>query len=153
MGAYSPILGSMISLLLIILTTIYGIRDSLQWPFKVNASEIRSLLGGGLKLHINTIGSYPPMTVDIIILGQFRGMEEVGLYQAAMQFVAVPRMLPAVITMVLFSEIAERRARSSMGHAPPANLAGYDPDRSGRSGRYFIAPSLIPFLLEAVFPT
>ena len=107
LGAYSPILGSMTSVLLVILTALYGIRDSLSRPLKICMQEIASLLVGGLKLHINTIGSFLLMTVDVIILAQFRGMEEVGWYQAATQFIAVPLMLPAVITMVLFSKVAE----------------------------------------------
>ena len=146
-GVYSPILGNMTSLLLIILIAIYGIRDLLSRPLKIYASEIINLLGGGLKLHINTIGSYLLMTVDIIILSQFRGVEEVGWYQAAMQFIAVPLMLPAVITMVLFSKIAEEGPDhlwaihrqliwQIMALIGAVALAGY-----------FLAPVLIPVLL------
>ena len=151
LGTYSPLLGSMTSLLLIILASIYGIRNSLHWPLKFHAGEVTSLLGGGLKLHINTIGSYLLMTVDVIILSQFRGAEEVGWYQAAMQFIAVPLMLPAVITMVLFSKIAEEGPDNTwsihrqliwqiMILMGAVALAGY-----------FIAPVLIPLLLGGDF--
>lgn len=150
-GIYSPILGNITSLILIILTAAYGFREVLNRPLKVYASEIASLLGGGLKLHINTIGSYLLMTVDIIILSQFRGMEEVGWYQAAMQFIAVPLMLPAVITMVLFSKIAEEgpdnlwtihrqiiwQIMALMGAVALIS--------------YFVAPLLIPLLLGDSF--
>ena len=151
LGAYSPLLGSMTSLLLIIMASVYGIRNSLHWPLKFHVSEVTGLLGGGLKLHINTIGSYLLMTVDVIILSQFRGAEEVGWYQAAMQFISVPLMLPAVITMVLFSKIAEQGPDNTwtiqrqliwqiMALMGAIALAGY-----------FIAPVLITGLLGSDF--
>jgi O-antigen/teichoic acid export membrane protein len=107
LGIYSPLIGSLMSLLITVLVAIYRIQKSLVTPLRVYAKEIRSLVEGGLKLHINTIGSYLLTTIGVVILSQYRGMEEVGWYQAATQLIAVPLVLPSVITMVLFSKVTD----------------------------------------------
>lgn len=151
LGTYSPLLGSMATLFLVILASFHGIRNSLQWPLKIQAQEVKSLLGGGLKLHINTIGSFLLMTFDVIILSQFRGADEVGWYQAAMQFIAVPLMLPTVITMVLFSKIAEEGADNSWAEQRQLIWQVMTLMGAVALAGYFVAPVLIPGLLGSDF--
>ncbi len=107
LGVYGPIIGNLAALIITILIAILTMRESLSKPLCVYASEVVSLVSGGLKLHINTIGSFLLLTVDIVILSQYRSMEEVGWYQAATQLIAVPLMLPGVVTMVLYSKVAD----------------------------------------------
>lgn len=151
LGIYAPIIGYLAAMIITILIALRAMSESLSKPLHIYASEVLGLVSGGLKLHINTIGAFLLMTVDIVILSQYRSMEEVGWYQAATQLIAVPLMLPAVVTMVLYSKVADegpvrvwathRRLIQQIMLAMIAIAVV----------SYFIAPGLVSLLLGAEF--
>lgn len=78
----------------------------------------RSLLVGGVKLHLNAVGTFLFTSVSVLIVQYYRGAEETGYFQLAVQLVAVLLVVPQAAAMVLYSEVA----RDGVDRAWPATL-------------------------------
>jgi O-antigen/teichoic acid export membrane protein len=107
LGLYGPVLGAITSQIIVITTAVVGMYSLLRWPLRTHRGELGSLLLSGLKLHANTIGAYLLTQMDIVMLSQFRSVEEVAWYQAAAQLNYAFLLLPAVISLVLLGKTAQ----------------------------------------------
>lgn len=150
-GVYAPIFGTFMSLTLVVAISGCTLKLQLKAPFQSDWQEIKSLVGGGIKLHINTIGSYLLMQMDVVMISEMRGTSEVAWYQAAGQLVGAPLLLCSMTTMVMFSRIAHdgpdkmwsiQRRLIAQIMALMIVLAG---------AGYAVAPRLIPMLLGPQF--
>lgn len=106
-GAGGAVLGNLAALSIILLIGLIGLKGVLEGPWEFSRQEVRALVSGGVKLHINTIGAFLLMQVDILMLGQMSGMVDVGWYQASVQLIGAPLMLSAAVSLVLYSRISE----------------------------------------------
>ena len=68
--------------------------------------EVRALLSGAGKLHLNAIGTYLFASANILILNYYRSPEEVGQFQLAQQLLAMLMVLPQAASTVLFGRVA-----------------------------------------------
>ncbi|OAI23129.1 hypothetical protein A1356_17945 [Methylomonas koyamae] len=68
-------------------------------------SELKELLIGGAKLHLNTIGSFLFTSANILILNQYHGPEQTGYFQLATQLLGVLMIIPQAASMVIFGEV------------------------------------------------
>jgi O-antigen/teichoic acid export membrane protein len=82
----------------------------------------RELITGGLKLHLNAIGTYLFAQSNILILNQYRSPEETAYFQLAMQLFAGIQIVPAAVSSVAYSMIVKEgpdaawpRQRNLMG--------------------------------------
>lgn len=83
-----------------------------------NRATTRGLLVGGAKLHLNAVGTFLFTSVSVLIVQYYRGAEETGLFQLAVQLVAVLLVVPQAAAMVLYSEVA----RDGVDRAWPATM-------------------------------
>ncbi|HEY3354737.1 MAG TPA: polysaccharide biosynthesis C-terminal domain-containing protein [Polyangia bacterium] len=70
-------------------------------------AETRALLGGALRLHLNTVGAFVLAQANVLMLNHYRGQAEVAWYQLALQMIMVLVMVPQATTLVLYSRMAE----------------------------------------------
>ncbi len=68
--------------------------------------EIRTLLSGASKLHLNAVGTYLFASANILVLNHYRSPEEVGQFQLAQQLLAMLMILPQAASTVLFGRVA-----------------------------------------------
>ena len=52
-------------------------------------SEIKALLAGGAKLHLNAIGNFLFISVNILILNNYHGAEQTGYFQLATHLLGI----------------------------------------------------------------
>lgn len=84
----------------------------------IEGATTRGLLVGGAKLHLNAVGTFLFTSVSVLIVQYYRGAEETGFFQLAVQLVAVLLVVPQAAAMVLYSEAA----RDGVDRAWPATL-------------------------------
>lgn len=75
-------------------------------PIRPSLTEIWSLLRGGAKLHLNAIGTLLFNGVSVLIVQYYRGAEETGYFQTAVQLLSGVLLIPTAAAMVLYGEVA-----------------------------------------------
>jgi O-antigen/teichoic acid export membrane protein len=68
-------------------------------------NEIKGLLAGGAKLHLNAVGTFLFTSVNILILNHYHGAESTGYFQLATQLVGVLMIIPQAASMVLYGKV------------------------------------------------
>jgi antigen flippase len=66
----------------------------------------RVLVRAGLKLHLNAVGTFLFTSASVLVVQYYRGAEETGYFQLALQLTAVALVVPQAATMVLYAEVA-----------------------------------------------
>jgi O-antigen/teichoic acid export membrane protein len=69
-------------------------------------AEIKALLSGGAKLHLNAIGTYLFTSANILILNHYHGAAETGHFQLATQLLGVMMIIPQAASMVIYGRVA-----------------------------------------------
>jgi len=72
------------------------------WPER---NEIKALLSGGAKLHLNAIGTFLFTSVNVLILNSYHGAEQTGYFQLATQLLGVLMIIPQAASMVIFGKV------------------------------------------------
>jgi O-antigen/teichoic acid export membrane protein len=112
---------------------------------------LRSMVGDGLKLHFNAVGSILFAEAAILIVQSVRGPAETGPFQVAVQLLTVAFLIPQAASMVLYGEIT----RVGPDRAWPANkkvlltLGGLMALASVAG--YFLAPLVVPLVFGEEF--
>jgi O-antigen/teichoic acid export membrane protein len=70
-------------------------------------STIRQLVGGGVRLHLNAIGSYLILSTDVLFIDHYRGHAETGYYQLASQLIGTMLIVPQAAATVLYGKVAQ----------------------------------------------
>lgn len=73
---------------------------------KPEISEIKALLLGGAKLHLNAIGTFLFTTANVLILNNYHGAEETGYFQMATQLLGMLMIIPSAASMVIYGKVA-----------------------------------------------
>jgi O-antigen/teichoic acid export membrane protein len=95
----------------------------------LSRSALREMLAGGVKLHLNAVGSFLFMNAAVLIVQNVRGSAETGVFQVAVQLIGVALVVPQSAALVLYGEVAR-----------------LGPDRAWRSNLRVIA-RLVPLML------
>ncbi len=69
-------------------------------------TELREMLAGGLKLHLNAVGTFLFTSAAILIVQNVRGPAETGSFQVVAQLMTVALIIPQAASMVLYGEVA-----------------------------------------------
>ncbi|MEA2442780.1 MAG: hypothetical protein QOJ12_72 [Thermoleophilales bacterium] len=119
--------------------------------FAFSGSALRELLAGGVKLHLNALGTFLFTSAAVLIVQYLRGPAETGSFQVVVQLVSVVLLVPQAASMVLYGEIA----RHGPDGAWPANrgvLLALLPFAAGVAViGALTAPFLIPLVLGDAF--
>ncbi|CAA6807177.1 MAG: Unknown protein [uncultured Thiotrichaceae bacterium] len=75
---------------------------------RVDFPEMRKLVIDGLKLHLNTIGVIMMMSMDVIMVTAYLGVEATGYYQLASQLVQMMLIVSYAAATVLQGEVTRR---------------------------------------------
>src|ERR1043165_662039 len=75
-------------------------------PLTVSRPVVRSLLGGGAKLHVAAVSTFFFTNIAVILLNAFRPVSEVGFFQLAMQLTMAMQVVPMAIAIVAYSLVA-----------------------------------------------
>lgn len=104
-GIFAPLAGSFAAFAIVVVA---GSIQLLRTTHGVEMPEPRKLLAlarDGLKLHTSTLGSFLLFHGAVLLLSELRSMTEAGWYQACVQLVSVPLLLPTVVTFVLYGQM------------------------------------------------
>jgi O-antigen/teichoic acid export membrane protein len=114
-------------------------------------AALRDLLGGGLKLHLNALGTFLFTSAAVLIVQYLRGPADTGSFQLVVQLMTVALLVPQAASMVLYGEVA----RLGPDGAWPANrrvLLTLLPFTFGLAiVGALLAPVLIPLVLGDAF--
>jgi O-antigen/teichoic acid export membrane protein len=105
-GVYGALLTTFLAQMVV---AFWGIRDLIATAgehVRPDRTIIRSLVGAGLRLHLNAVGAFFSSGVDILLLQHYHGMEQTGYYQFAVQLVGVAMVIPQSASMVLYTKVA-----------------------------------------------
>jgi len=67
--------------------------------------EIRALLAGGAKLHLNAIGTFFFTSANVLILNSYHGAEQTGYFQLATQLLGILMIVSQSASMVIFGKV------------------------------------------------
>lgn len=73
---------------------------------KPDRGEIKGLLSGGAKLHLNAIGTFLFTSANVLILNHYHGAAQTGHFQLATQLLAVLTIIPQSASMVIYGKVA-----------------------------------------------
>jgi O-antigen/teichoic acid export membrane protein len=73
---------------------------------RVSGSTTRDLVGGGLRLHLNAVGTFLFINASVLIVQSLRGSAETGQFQVVAQLMNVALIVPQAGAMVLYGEVA-----------------------------------------------
>jgi len=73
---------------------------------EIRGGEISRLVAGGLKLHLNAIGTILFSSAGILVLHHYRGPAETAQYQLAVQLVTALIVLPQAISSVFYEKMS-----------------------------------------------
>lgn len=93
-----------------VIVAVAGVRylfGCAQEPVRPDFQTIKGLLTGGLKLHLNAIGTFLILSVNVLIVSYYRGLAETGYYQLAAQLIGVLFIIPTAASMVLYGKVAQ----------------------------------------------
>ncbi len=88
-----------------------GVRFLWRYAKEIDAScqpskrEIRTLLAGGAKLHLNAIGTFLFTSANVLILNHYHGAEQTGYFQLATQLVGILMIIPQSASMVIYGKV------------------------------------------------
>lgn len=75
-------------------------------PLRFDWGVARSLVGDGLKLHLNAIGAFLFARASLLVVQHFGGAAETGRYQAALDLVNIGMIAAQAVTTVLYSHVS-----------------------------------------------
>lgn len=70
-----------------------------------NKMELKALITGGVKLHLNAVGSFLFTSANILVLNHYHGAEQTAYFQLATQLLAVLMIIPQAATMVIYGKV------------------------------------------------
>jgi O-antigen/teichoic acid export membrane protein len=73
---------------------------------RVQRTEALALLRGGLRLHLNAVGTYLFTQASVLVLNYYRSPAETGLYQMATQLFSISLVFSSAIGTVAFGVVA-----------------------------------------------
>ena len=83
---------------------------------RADMSEIKALLVGGGKLHLNAIGAFLFTSVNILILNNYHGAEQTGYFQLATQLLGVLLIIPQAASMVISGKVTRLGPNAAWPH-------------------------------------
>jgi O-antigen/teichoic acid export membrane protein len=96
-----------------IIVSLGGIGFLIKHTRRVNPSflpdktEIRTLLIGGAKLHMNNIGGFIIWSAGVLILNVYHGAEQAGYFQMAVQLLGALMIVPVSASMVIYGKVTK----------------------------------------------
>jgi O-antigen/teichoic acid export membrane protein len=112
---------------------------------------IGELVNGGVKLHLNAIGSFLYMSTDILLISRYRGPTETGHYQMAVQMGSVLLMIPQAASMVIFGRIVQQGPDEAWPHQRKILLWLTFAVAGIAAVSAMLAPWMIPFVVGNAF--
>lgn len=79
-------------------------------------SEIKALLTGGAKLHLNAIGAFLFTSASILIINNYHGAEQTGYFQLATQLLSVLMIIPQAASMVISGKVTSMGPNAAWPH-------------------------------------
>jgi len=104
--ALNTIVGSVLSLVLIIYLRKLIARKTQSRPVRPELPLLKKMLAYGLKFYVSIMAGTIILRADLLIVNHFRGAAEAGVYGVASQFSFLLLMLPGVIATLLFPRVA-----------------------------------------------
>jgi O-antigen/teichoic acid export membrane protein len=113
----------------------------------IDRGEIKDLLKGGAKLHLNAIGAYLFNQSDILVLNHYAiNKSEVGWYQFAYQLLCLLLIVPQTASMVLYSRMSKANPDKMWPEQKKIGLQILLLILFLAIVAHILAPSIIPFL-------
>jgi O-antigen/teichoic acid export membrane protein len=114
---------------------------------RLKRETTRDLIGGGLRLHLNAVGTFLFINAAVLIVQSLRGSAETGSFQVVAQLMNVALIVPQAGAMVLYGEVA-RDGPDRAWETSRRVLVRLVPLMAvGAVVAALLAPTLIPFVL------
>ncbi|MGZ3814151.1 MAG: oligosaccharide flippase family protein [Mucilaginibacter sp.] len=84
---------------------LFGFARSKNLVCIPNKMELKALITGGVKLHLNAVGSFLFTSANILILNYYHGAEQTAYFQLATQLLAVLMIIPQAATMAIYGKV------------------------------------------------
>jgi O-antigen/teichoic acid export membrane protein len=117
----------------------------------VDSARLASLLRGGFKLHLNSIGMVLFTQADVVMLNHYRSKAEVGWYQFALQLITMLLIIPSAASMVLYGRMGEKGPDNLWPEQKKIGVYLILVMLAIVVPTYFIAPWAIPFVAGQSF--
>lgn len=120
-------------------------------PIRVDLDTVGALLRGGVRLHLNAVGTFLVTSADILMIQHFRGIEETGHYQLAVQLMSIMLVVPQAACLVLYGHVARLGSDAAWIHNRRV-LAVLTPVVIGFAGAAAVlSPWVIPLVMGDAF--
>ena len=117
----------------------------------VNRDMMRQLLAGGVKLHLNAIGTYLFTQANVLILNHYRTPSETAYYQLAVQLVTGLQIIPASVGAVAYSLVSRMGPDAAWPQQRKLLIRVTGLVVALAVIAYFVAPWIIPRIFGAPF--
>lgn len=118
---------------------------------RVSRDVVRQLLSGGMKLHLNAIGTYLFTQANVLILNHYRSPSETAYYQLAVQLVTGLQIIPAAVGAVAYSLVSREGPDAAWPQQRKLLVRVTALVVALAVVAYFVAPWIIPRIFGAPF--
>lgn len=106
-GVEGALVAMLITQAIVVLSALVPMMRSIRWKPRWLSSEIKPLIVAGIKLHPASVSALLLDQSSILIANHYLAKSEVGLFQLALQLVALVLILPQSALMILYGGMAK----------------------------------------------
>jgi O-antigen/teichoic acid export membrane protein len=106
MGVKGALLAQVIGQAIVVLMGTITLLKAAAHSLHFKMDEIKEMLKGSAKLHLNTVSSFLLVQGSILMLNHFGSKTEVGWFQLAFQMITLMLIVPQAASIVLFSKMS-----------------------------------------------
>jgi len=118
---------------------------------RFEAEPARELFKGGIKLHLNAVGTFLFSHANVLILNHFRSTSETAYFQLAAQLTAGLQIIPLAVSAVTYSLVSQEGPNAAWPRQRRLLFQTVGLIIVVGAVAYFAAPLLIPLVFGAAF--
>lgn len=134
---------------IVVITFSYVLRRAGRLPLRNTVAP--ELLRGGLKLHLNAIGTYLFTQANILILNHYRSSNETAWFQLGVQILSAIQIIPLAVSTVTYSLVSKHGPDGAWPQQRKLLLEVLALTMAAGGVAYFVAPWVVPFVFGKPF--
>lgn len=122
-----------------------------EGPIRPDKRTLKVLLKGGLKLHLNAIGSFASTSIGVLVINHYVSATETGYYHLAFRLINMLLVFPTAASQVIYGKVTQLGADDSWFYHRKVLLFMTLGMIAISIIAALVAPQVIPFVFGAQF--
>jgi len=107
LGVVSALSSNLVAQIIVAITGLGYLVSRSGDTLRPDGKTLKALLTGGMKLHLNAIGTFLIMSTDILIINHYHGPTETGYYHLAIRLIGVMLIISNSASMLIYGKVTQ----------------------------------------------